>query len=135
MKIEQDVELATSRYQSHELIVASGLMPIRITRGRPRFRLHYELAGALPILAPTSSEFRIEDDERFAATYRSRLDSIGAGVIVEEIRSLSALQQAKGLVLLCFEDLASGPICHRRVFADWIFSEIGWNAIELVNAK
>lgn len=120
--------VTTSRYWNKALIVRSGLAPVCASIGVPRFPVGYPLAGAVGMLAP----FGIlgEDDEaKFERLYRRRLDRFG----VEKIRRvLTAIAKAgtvdtdppgqpyRGVVLLCYEDLAKpGEWCHRRMFAAW----------------
>ena len=44
--------LFTSRYAAGPLIVASGLVPVRISRGGPRFKVPYRIAGVCRPLIP-----------------------------------------------------------------------------------
>jgi hypothetical protein len=114
--------LATSRYQNHELIIDSDLVPTRITLGAPRWKLRYSLAGHIPALAPTRAIFAIEDEGEFDSAYRLHLAGVGVQFINEEIQRVSAENNGdRGLVLLCFEDLEvlGENSCHRRAFARW----------------
>ena len=54
----------TSRYQN-AAIASSGLVPIGITLGNPRFRLGYALAANLRQLAPTRAMFHLTDRAAF----------------------------------------------------------------------
>lgn len=119
------LDLATSRYQAATAIEESGRLPVGITKGRPRWRLPYDLAGNIRRLGAVGpGEFTEKDRDRFAALYRSRMDDIG----IDKVRML--LQAAAGdhdrLVLLCYEDVHKpGEWCHRRIFAEWYEEQTG----------
>lgn len=73
--------IATSRYQARSLVTESGLAPVRVTLGRPRFELGYELAGTLMRLAPAPMDFRAIrdgeiDSQEFEARYLAKLDRL-----------------------------------------------------------
>ena len=51
------LELATSRYAAAQLIQPSGLAPVAISLGLPKFPLGYELAGHVLELAPAPRIF------------------------------------------------------------------------------
>jgi hypothetical protein len=101
----------TSRY-SNPRIAGSGLVPVGITRGAPRFQLGSELRANLYDFAPTSAMLRLPEGpdhrERFTEAYRQRLDALGA----ERARELLVAMQDgdAGLVLLCYEDLTTGTV-------------------------
>jgi len=113
------IELAASRYQASTLIVTSGLVPVRITRGYPRFRLGHELGGTIMLLAPSRELLYKRDNCDFDAEYRAQLDGTGLDMIANALSEVSAAHDDRGLVLLCFEDVAKlGELsCHRRSFA------------------
>jgi len=115
------VDLRTSRYQNHQSIITSGLVPVRTTLGTPRWKMKYELLANLKVLAPTREIFRMEDPDEFEQAYRDHLAVAGVDAIAEQIASISAAHGGQGLVLLCFEDVAElGEMsCHRRGFARW----------------
>jgi|ERR671925_379045 hypothetical protein len=118
------MQLATSRYQSADLIVESGLAPVRITLGHPRFRLRYELAGTCRLLAPTREIFGLQPEE-FSRSYVRLLDRRGVEQIRAALEEIGRETDAPGLVLLCFEDVLAGEFCHRRLFADWWETKTG----------
>ncbi len=120
----------SSQYQAKELILASGLVPVGISIGEPKFALGYECVK-LTRLAPWGLR-ELDDDHLFAALYRDRLDSIGVGMLRSRFHSISAAHDGRGLVLLCFEK--PGVFCHRRVFADWWTEQTGQHVPELVAA-
>lgn len=100
-----------------------GLVPVRITLGRPRaFPSEYE---ELLSLAPWGRLFNLEGEE-FEEAYRMRLERVG----VEHIRAgLDAIAErhpgAAGLCLLCYENVFKGQQCHRRSFAEWWLEKTG----------
>ena len=105
--------IATSRYAAFDVIAASGLVPVGITVGRPKFRLPYA-PRFMSELAPWGL-LRIEDGEEFTRRYVARLDAVGAERLEWEFDAISTGHD--GIVLLCFEQ--AGEPCHRRTFADW----------------
>jgi hypothetical protein len=125
--------IATSRYQSQNLIIESGLAPVRITLGRPRMQLRYELAGELPELAPPRSLFRVNDRQKFELPYRRHLDRhVDVRALGDRFVAIAGAVGAPGVVLLCFEDVTRpGEWCHRRVFADWWRAGTGMTVSEL----
>lgn len=131
---ELKFEVATSRYQARELIIASGFAPIRITRGHPRWKLGYELKGNIQLLAPTKEEFGLTDESAFASAYVGRLQTIDVQEIVAALSEMSIANGCVGLVLLCFEDVATGALCHRRLLAEFLHEELGVVVPELTLA-
>jgi hypothetical protein len=120
------VNLATSRYQSADLIEASGRAAVGITLGYPRWKLRYPVVANLRQLAPTREIIGIEDAHLFEELYRNRLDDLGVG----EVRALLTMcvERANNerLVMLCYEDLTKpGLRCHRRLFAAWWLENTG----------
>jgi len=128
------VRLATSRYANHGVIRESGMTPVGITLGEPKFPLHYELAGNLRLLAPTRDSFGCED---FADRYLARLDAKGLerieGVLRRYVHGYRARPGGHGVVLLCFECVQAGEFCHRRLFADWWQAATGDEVHELLD--
>jgi len=122
--------LATSRYQARDLILASGLAPVRTTVGRPRFRLGYELAGFASELAPYGA-FGVDDPVEFERRYVDRLERAGVASIGATLQAIAHRAGSPGCVLLCFEDVLAGESCHRRVFAAWWEAKTGQPVLEL----
>ena len=129
--------LATSRYQAAKLIQASGLVPVRVTRGHPRFQLGFELGGTLMLLAPNKDLFYRRDECDFDAEYRAQLDGLGTERVQNALSEVSAAHDGRGLVLLCFEDVAKlGELsCHRRSFARWYYDRTGQAVPELATPR
>lgn len=107
----------TSRYQAADLIIASGLAPVRATLYPPRWRLRYELTGTLKELAPTRALFGFHDRAAFEPLYEAQLDALGVPAIRDRLDAIRQADQADPVVL-CFEDLTK-TWCHRQVFAAW----------------
>ncbi|MFN2491143.1 MAG: DUF488 family protein [Actinomycetota bacterium] len=122
------MHLATSRYRNHDAIVSSGLAPLGITLGRPRFFLGYGLAGHRRELAPSRHMWNMEPAP-FIRAYVDKLERQGIDRIMDMIEGLS---NERGAVLLCFEDLAQpDEWCHRTVLAQWIEAKAGVSVPEL----
>src|SRR5262245_34612286 len=124
-------EIWTSRFQSAEAIIRSGLAPVRITVGAPRWRLGYDLAGIIPEAAPDRSILHMSDEAEFRRRYLEKL----AGheqEILNQIDAIATTAGKAGVVLLCFEDLSSGTLwCHRRMLADALAAVTGQEIREL----
>lgn len=123
--------IATSRYSARQRVVESGLAPVRTTIGAPKFPLGYELAGSVAMLAPYGL-FSIDDRAEFEAAYRARLDRFGVEKIRRVLAAIAHGARAKGVVLLCFEDLDDETQwCHRTIFAAWWLEQTGQEVVEL----
>ncbi|MBA7533073.1 hypothetical protein ES705_25308 [subsurface metagenome] len=48
----------TSRYGNQEAIIKSNAIPVRITVGKPRFQLRYELAEEIHIFKPAGMKLK-----------------------------------------------------------------------------
>jgi hypothetical protein len=120
------VRIATSRYQNRNL-AGNEFAPIGITVGRPKFKLPYVLAGYVGLLAPYGL-MHVVDDVEFERRYRARLERFGVPMIR---RRLEALAKGRTAVLLCYEDVHRGELCHRRSFADWWTEQAGEDVDEL----
>jgi hypothetical protein len=89
---------------------APGYLPVRISRGGPRYWPAASKFPALPDLMPDGFMMKIKDMELFMRAYRSKLHRIGLEAIQAQFEELT-LSYMRPLVLLCFEhDRAD---CHR----------------------
>ena len=123
--------VATSRYFARQKVSDSGLAPVRTTVGAPRFRLGYELAGNVGMLAPYGLR-SIEDETEFETAYRARLDGFGVEKIRAALEDIARTAGTEGVVLLCFEDLDDPTqSCHRTIFAAWWREQTGEEVVEL----
>lgn len=114
-----DFKIYTSRYGNGEAIKASGYTAVGITLGRPRFKIEYNLVANLSTpFAPAGWYFKEPDEAKFKHHYLRGLDEAGTAIDAVLV-GLYWLHGEKPLVLLCFEDLAKEPFCHRRLFAEW----------------
>lgn len=129
LKLET-LTLATARYQDGDLIIASGLAPVRTTQGNPRFKLKYELAGKVMELAPPRWLLK-EEGDAFTVPYRKHLELVGALAIGDALKRIIEASGCPGAVLLCFEDVTKGELCHRSVFSSWWQEVVGVEVPEL----
>ena len=119
--------LWTARYQNPVLKTRPDLVKVRITLGRPRFRLGYKLVE-MPELAPDGWMFHLEGDE-FRKKYRQKLCDIGIQWLKSRFEQIRRSENRDELVLLCFEK--PGEHCHRHDFAQWWEEKTGQKVEEL----
>jgi hypothetical protein len=125
--------LSTSRYQNKAL-GESGFAPVGITRGYPRFRLGYKLFAYERSLAPTASQFQIDDHAEFTTSFLDTLDANSEQVIATIYRHAADAQGQgyRGIVFLCYEDVFKPEgWCHRQILAEWLNSRHGLVVSEL----
>lgn len=122
----------TSRFSNPELKTGK-YTAVRISVGSPRWKVGYEVSGAINELMPKGVYGKYEVKEEYEAAYRKRLDCFG----VEHIKKLLAEYEALGkdVVLLCYEDIRKGESdwCHRTMFASWWMENTGEVIPELVD--
>jgi hypothetical protein len=119
--VTEHLRLFTARY-ANPSVATSGLVAVGISRYSPRFPLPYEIAARLYDLAPSAELLAKAKKnlprEDFLQEYEGQLTRIG---LQDILRQLATVQGgARGVVLLCFEDLTSGGSCHRTMLADWL---------------
>jgi hypothetical protein len=119
--VKEHLHVFTSRY-SNPNVATSRLAAIGITRYPPRFRLAYQLKANLYDLAPSAALFAKSKEglsrDGFLLEYERQLAQVG---LEDILRRLAGVQgNAPGVVLLCYEDLSSGQVCHRTLLADWL---------------
>jgi hypothetical protein len=124
--------LSTARYQN-PVLARHPAAKIRTTIGPPRFRLPYQLAGNVQLIAPYGIPRGLPPEE-FTALYRRRLDQIGIDRVRDRLLEVAAAAGTRELVLLCYEDVRAGLLCHRQVFANWWFEQTGEEVPELDEA-
>jgi hypothetical protein len=125
----------TARY-SNRTIAASGLAPICITLGAPRFRLPYRIAETDKRFAPSREIFHTHDRTVFESAMRERLDHELGDRAVDVLHDYDVAHGGNGLVLLCFEDVRKPEVwCHRQIVAKWIEERLGIVVPELDEAE
>lgn len=125
------LELATARYHATAAIIESQLTPVATSVGLPKWPLAYEIAAQSKLVAPYGL-LAIDDRHEFEQRYRTRLDRIGADRILAGFEEIATRAGRRGLVLLCFEDIAKpGVWCHRRLLAEWLIEQTGLDVPEL----
>ena len=121
----------TSRYSNPELKTGKYTV-VGITRGAPKFRLDYELAGNIIEIAPPGYLFNEYNRERFTPQYFRHMDRTGARRVAEILARYQRLDLSKDVVLCCYEDVRTpDEWCHRLVFAEWWYSRTGEQIEEL----
>jgi hypothetical protein len=121
------IPLATSRYQAADLIQRSGLVPVGISIGSPKFPLGYT-----PVYMKEAAPWglrEIADEDEFRKRYRARLHGIGIEVFQHRFAEISEAHDGRGLVFLCFEPV--GAFCHRSLFGLWLEQQTGQHLPEL----
>jgi hypothetical protein len=121
------VELATSSYQQFRPAMG---VPVRVTLGKPRFRLGYEYEE-VRLLAPPPRVFALRDEAEFKTAYRQHLNALGVERLQRVFERVSGEHSSRRLVLLCFENVLAGESCHRRMFAEWWKEQTGQDVPEL----
>jgi hypothetical protein len=119
-----DLTLATSRYHNPALREPDcWWVPIGITAGRPRWPLGYKIVANLAELAPTRAmlaDYKVDGWPEFSRRMNAQLDALDLDALVVRLRRLIAENGDRGLVLLCFEDVNAGQLCHRRIVAEFL---------------
>lgn len=118
--------LATQNYRDFKPELMNGV-PVRISRGYPRFPLKYE-----KVVEKVTQLYPGKDlhgkglrHEEFRRRYRKQLDYTGVDEIRKMLEGVQKRHPGKRLVLLCFEKVLDGEICHRRYFAEWWYEQTG----------
>jgi hypothetical protein len=127
------MEIFTSFYSNQEGILqamSKGFIPVRISLGAPRFATRYQIKGEAYLLMP-SREMLHKARPQYEPEYLARLDSYGVEKIQSVLDKLAKSYGAKGLILLCFEDLRKGEWCHRTMFGEWWMKKTGQLVEEL----
>lgn len=109
--------------------VTTDVLPVRISRGAPKFWPEAASFPALAELTPDGWMFGIKDDEKFNRAFRRRLHTIGFERIEQALDDL-LIAYCRPLVLCCFEAAENGLAprnCHRgpEGFAGWYRSQGG----------
>lgn len=121
------MELFTNRYQEFD---PSQGVPVRTTVGAPKFRLPYEMKYQSLYIKP-GPWFNSISDMEFRRRYLNLLDRHGVDRIRHELEHICEAAGSGRLVLLCFDDVAKGRLCHRSLFAEWWEAHTGEQVREL----
>lgn len=124
----------TSRYSNKEL-KNSRYMAVRISVGKPRWNLGYDIYADIPELEPFGL-VNVHDHEVFKKLYFKRLDGFGVDRIKSKIEAVKKIadEMKKDIVLLCYEDVRKENVwCHRLVFAEWWEEKTGERIYELAD--
>jgi hypothetical protein len=122
--------LVTGRYQSWK---PGGGVPIRSTVGYPKFWRHGPLCHVTEI-TPYGVFGKGLDADTARSLYRKRLDR-HAGTIPTRLGEIARRHRGQPVVVLCFEDVFAGEVCHRRWFAEWFEERYGVTVAELPAAQ
>lgn len=114
--------LATSSYK---LFRPSMGVPVQTSIGRPKFPIDYELHERIRDLMPWGLLGKELSNDEFTHRYREQLDRLDLDALRTQFDAISKRHDGKRVVLLCFEDVRAGKLCHRRVFADWFRERTG----------
>lgn len=125
------LRLWTGRYQTFNPNYG---VPVRTTVGAPRFKLGYELVARSSPIAPYGLFGKGLEPPQFIEKYVARLEKTGYPGMRTHLETIAHDHGDDRLVLLCYEDVAAGGFCHRRIFADWWTSYSGEAVPELVDA-
>ena len=104
-------------------------VPVQTSLGRPKFPIDYELREQVRELMPAGL-LKLSGDQ-FIRRYRERLDKLDLDALRRQFATISKRHDNARVVLLCFEDVRAGQLCHRRVFADWFLERTGERIPEL----
>jgi hypothetical protein len=117
-----DLRVWTSRYSNPALVQAheEGYVLARTTRGNARFfRLPHV---RLKQFEPNAYEFSLPDTPEggaeFTRSFLERMDQLGPAGAVAPLVAFQG--DAPGIILLCFEDVRKGLLCHRTLVAEWL---------------
>lgn len=127
MDMAHSLRIFTGRY-SDPAIAGAGLVPLGITRYRPRFPLPYALKANVSALAPSAAllaraKSGAVTPAQFDAEYVRGLERVGTAEILRQLASLQGT--AAGVILLCFENVLIGERCHRLTLASWLERRAG----------
>ena len=88
---------------------------VRISVGSPRWKVGYDISGAISELMPKGIFGKYETKAAFEVEYRKRLECIGTAYIRKLLAGYETL--GKDVVLLCYEDVRKGESdwCHRTI--------------------
>lgn len=98
-------------------------MPIRATVGEPKF-WRYGTLVFIRALAPSASSGKGSTTTKLAAATATG-STPAATSVVARLAAIARSQPGRQLVVLCFENVYAGQVCHRRWFAEWLEDRYG----------
>lgn len=122
------MRIFTSRYQNKQLADFPALK-VGISIGAPRFKIAYPVIR-LKELMPRYPMMKLHGDE-FKLVYLAYLQSLTAARVIALLEQTSRANGDADLVLLCFEDVNAGQLCHRRYLAEFLVHHLGIEIPEL----
>jgi hypothetical protein len=117
----------TGRFQTFEPAMG---VPVRSTVGVPRFWKHGEMDHARDA-TPYGIFGSALDDEAAWLAYLERLDR-RSGQLVGFLADVARRHPGQPVVVLCFEDVHAGQVCHRRWMAEWFVERFGLTVPEVL---
>jgi hypothetical protein len=114
--------LATHRYATFRPSMG---VPVQTSLGRPKFPIDYELREQVRELMPRGLLGKRLSDDEFIRLYRERLDGLDLNALRGQFDAISKRHDNARVVLLCFEDVHAGKLCHRSLFASWYEEQTG----------
>ncbi len=119
------MRVVTARYANRLGIVGSGAVPVQMSVGVPDWPLGFTVAATLLEAAPAPWTVRMADADEFRRVYLAKLERLGVARLRQALHAICERTGKDALALLCFENVASGATCHRRIFAEWWERETG----------
>jgi len=117
------MRLYTSRFNNKRLGNTPGLIKVSIAVGSPRWPVGYEWVKCR-CLAPHGP--RNLRGEAYKVAYLAKLDELGVWAIKDNLEMIGLEDGGdRAIVLLCYEDVGAGAVCHRRMFAEWWLRQTG----------
>lgn len=126
---DHGLPLTTCSYKAYKPVMG---VPIRITVGRPRFFPHsYEyVQGLAPHGIFKTPEFDGKPMDVKELAFHRRCDSLRDEILADLTRIADA-NKGMRLVLLCYENVHAGEVCHRTWAARWFAARLGWDVPEI----
>ena len=124
------MQIYTSRWNAGNLIIGSGCNAVSISLGVPKFPLAFPTMASIPELMPHGSWLQIPEPE-YRVKYLAKLEKVGVPWLMVRLQEVSEKNPEGKIALLCWENLAKGDWCHRRMFAEWWEEKTGMVVEEL----
>jgi hypothetical protein len=105
-------------------------VPIRATQGMPRGWKHGELIRASAITPSKRVAFGKMPESEAHVEFVGQLQQRSMETVLF-LGEVARRFPGQRLVVLCFENVIAGEVCHRRWFADWMEAEYGMTVPEL----